>query len=86
MNHSQPMATRDFQGNPLPPEKKEVDEPDNTMRQLLMYDAVKIEGPQKKILEFAESDKLLEDKELIHFNYLCNNLTDKSLYWKTKID
>jgi len=44
------------------------------MRTNLWYDAVKIDGPKKKILEFNDTDKFMDDKELKHFNGLCEVL------------
>jgi hypothetical protein len=34
------------------------------MRTLLYYDAVKVDGPKKKILEFNEKDQFMDAKEL----------------------
>ena len=33
------------------------------MRQALFYDAIKIQGPQKKIMEFQEQHKFMDEKE-----------------------
>lgn len=56
------------------------------MRSYLFYDAVKIDGPKKKILEFNDTDKFMDDKELKYFEQLCNNLSNKDNFWQTKID
>ena len=56
------------------------------MRNCLYYDAVKLDGPKKKILEFVAEGKFLEEKELIHFEYLCNNLADKAKHVTSKMD
>jgi len=56
------------------------------MRQYLNYDIVKIDGPYKKILEFNETDKFLEDKELKHFESLRDILSDKDKFYNTKIN
>jgi len=56
------------------------------MRTSLFYDAVKIDGPKKKILEFNETDKFMDDKELKHFESLCVVLSNKDMFNKTKID
>ena len=41
------------------------------MRQFLWYEAVKIDGPKKKILEFNATDEFLDDKEVKVFESLC---------------
>jgi hypothetical protein len=41
------------------------------MRQFLFYDAVKIDGPKKKLLEFNSESAFFDDKELKHFDGLC---------------
>ena len=46
------------------------------MRQALLYDTVKIDGPKKKILEFNEADNFMAGKELMHFDQLCDILKD----------
>jgi hypothetical protein len=51
------------------------------MKKELLYDAVKIDGPKKKILEFNEADNFLAGKELMHFEQLCEVLKDKAAYW-----
>jgi len=56
------------------------------MKQQLLYEAVKIDGPKKKILEFNEVDKFMDDKDLKHFNSLCEALADKSKYHSTKLN
>jgi phospholipase A-2-activating protein len=87
--HSQGFATRDLSGGSAgggAAAKPQVDEVDNTMRTSLFYDAVKIEGPKKKILEFNETDKFMDDKDLKHFNTLCEVLSNKDMFYKTKID
>ena len=52
-------------------------EVDNTMKHFLFYEAVKIDGPKNKILEFNGTDNFMEDKELKHFESLCGVLADK---------
>ena len=37
------------------------------MKKALLYEAVKVEGPKKKILEFNETDNFMTGKELMHF-------------------
>ena len=37
------------------------------MRSYLFYDAVKIDGAKKKILEFNATDNFMDDKELKSF-------------------
>lgn len=54
------------------------------MRTLLFYDAAKIDGPKKKLLEFNATDSFMDDKELKVFESLCEALSDKDAYWKTK--
>ena len=66
--------------------KPPVEEVDNTMRTSLFYDTVKIDGPKKKILEFNEADKFMDEKEVKHFNSLCEVLVNKDMFYKTKID
>lgn len=81
--HSQSFATRDTSGG-----KKSLvqpNEPDNTMRTSLFYDAVKIDGPKKKILEFNATMNFIEEKELKHFESLCEVLSNKDNFFKTKI-
>ena len=51
------------------------------MKQGLLYEAVKIDGPKKKILEFNEADNFLVGKEVMHFEQLCEILKDKEKYW-----
>jgi hypothetical protein len=53
-------------------------EVDNTMRTMLFYDACKIEGPKKKILEFNATHNFMNEKELKVFETLCTALEDKS--------
>ena len=65
--HSQNFRTRDIGGQ----EKQESNEPDNTMRTILAYDTIKIEGPKKKILEFNAAGNFLDAKELKVFDSLC---------------
>jgi len=55
------------------------------MRTYLYYDAVKIDGPKKKILEFNETDKFMDDKDLKVFEGLCEALKDKDNFYNTKI-
>jgi len=55
------------------------------MRTYLYYDAVKIDGPKKKILEFNETDKFMDDKDLKVFNGLCEVLGNKDKYFTTDI-
>ena len=62
------------------------EEKDNTMRNLLNYDAVKIEGPKKKILEFNQELNVMDEKELKQFENLCACLESKEKFFKTKID
>jgi len=38
------------------------------MRSYLLYDTVKIDGPKKKILEFNEAGKFIEEKEVKYLN------------------
>lgn len=64
----------------------QANEPDNTMRQCLIYDAVKVDGPKGKILEFNSELKSLDDKELKHLDTLCDALADKSKYFNTKLN
>lgn len=61
-------------------------EVDNTMRQLLNYDTIKMDGPKKKIIEFAAADNLLDDKDVKKFEKLCASLADKNNFWQTKLD
>ena len=81
--HSQPFETRQIK------EKKELvqsNEVDNTMRTHLFYDAVKIDGPKKKILEFNAAASFMDDKELKHFESLCEVLASKEKFFLTKIN
>lgn len=55
------------------------------MRTYLYYDAVKIDGPKKKILEFNETDKFMDEKELKIFEGLCEALCNKEKFYHTKI-
>lgn len=55
------------------------------MRTPLYYDTVKIDGAKKKILEFNETEKFMDDKELRHFEALCSALENKTNYHMTKI-
>jgi hypothetical protein len=55
------------------------------MRTYLYYDAVKIDGPKKKILEFNETDKFMDEKDLKVFNTLCDVLSDKAKFYNTEI-
>ena len=72
--HSLSYPTRDV-GGASKPVQEEVD---NTMRTLLNYDAVKIDGPKKKILEFNNELKLLDEKDLKVFDRLCEILNNKN--------
>lgn len=56
------------------------------MRNPLFYDAIKIDGPKNKILEFNATDNFMDEKELKHFESLCNVLSDKSKYFTTKLN
>lgn len=56
------------------------------MRTWLNYDAVKVDGPKKKILEFNSELNILDAKELKTFELLCSTLSDKGNFYKTKID
>lgn len=55
------------------------------MRQFQFFEAVKIDGPKNKILEFNGTDKFMDDKELKHFENLTAALADKNKYFNTKI-
>jgi hypothetical protein len=55
------------------------------MRSLLYYEAVKVDGPKKKILEFNETDKFMDDKDIKIFEGLCENLSVKEKFFQTKI-
>jgi len=65
---------------------QEEEEKDETMRQILMYDAIKIEGPKKKILEFNESLKFLDEKQLKFFDKLCDGIGSKDKYHSSKVE
>lgn len=84
--HSQNFRTRDVTASPSTGTQVKANEPDNTMRTTLYYDTIKIDGPKKKILEFNASDNFLEPKELKVFEALCIVLSDRSVYYKTKIN
>ena len=56
------------------------------MRSILRYETIKIDGPKKKILEFAAADELLDDKDVKKFERLCGYLSDKSNFYNTKLD
>lgn len=56
------------------------------MRTHLYYEAVKIDGPKNKILEFNGQDAFMDEKELKHFETLCQVLSDKNKYYNTKIN
>jgi len=56
------------------------------MRQCLYYEAVKIDGPKNKILEFNATDKFMDDTELKRFEDLCNILSSKEKFFTTKIN
>jgi hypothetical protein len=56
------------------------------MRTTLLYDACKIEGPKKKILEFNATHNFMNEKELKVFESLCTVLEDKSKFYLTKIN
>lgn len=66
--HSLPYATREVPGAAG---SNVEEEKDNTMRTVLLYDTVKIDGPKKKILEFNSAGNMLDDKQLKHFEGLC---------------
>ena len=53
---------------------------------MLYYDAVKIEGPKKKILEFNATNNFMNEKDLKVFEGLCTALEDKNKYHLTKIN
>ena len=55
------------------------------MRTPLYYDTVKIDGAKKKILEFNEKDKFMDEKDLKNFEGLCSALENKDKYHSTKI-
>jgi hypothetical protein len=55
------------------------------MRTPLFYDTVKIDGAKKKILEFNETEKFMDEKELKHFEVLCTAIESKDKYHMTKI-
>jgi hypothetical protein len=81
--HAQPHATREVKKTEQ--QFVQANEVDNTMRQCQFFEATKIDGPKKKILEFNETDNFMDDKELKFFEGLCEVLSDKSQYFKTKI-
>ena len=56
------------------------------MRSFLAYEAVKIDGPKNKILEFNTADNFMDDKELKHFEGLCAALSNKDNFFNTKIN
>ena len=56
------------------------------MRSSLFYDAVKIDGPKKKILEFNSESAFFDEKELKHFEALCQALSNKDKFYDTKIN
>ena len=56
------------------------------MKQFLFYEAVKIDGPKNKILEFNTADNFMDEKELKHFESLCGVLGDKDKFFNTKIN
>lgn len=55
------------------------------MRTSLFYDAVKIDGPKKKILEFNANENFMDEKELKIFEGLCSAIENKDKYHLTKI-
>jgi len=56
------------------------------MRVFLFYDAVKLDGPKKKILEFNGTHNFMNEKDLKVFEGLCTVLEDKNKYHITKIN
>jgi len=56
------------------------------MRTCLFYDAVKIDGPKKKILEFNATHNFMTEKELKVFESLITVLEDKNKFYLTKIN
>lgn len=56
------------------------------MRTCLFYDAVKIDGPKKKILEFNATHNFMNEKDLKVFESLITVLEDKNKYYNTKIN
>ena len=56
------------------------------MRQPLFYEAVKVDGPKNKILEFNQTDNFMDEKELKHFESMCNALSDRANFFNTKLN
>lgn len=50
------------------------------MRKCQFFDANKIEGPKKKILEFIEADNMFEEKEKKWLAYLFEALENIKVY------
>jgi hypothetical protein len=55
------------------------------MRTYLHYDAVKIDGPKKKIMEFNDQEKFMFANDIKVFDGLCAALENKDKYHLTKI-
>ena len=53
--------------------------------QLVFFDAVKVDGPKKKILEFNAELGALEGQELIYFETLCNVLAATQNYHRSEV-
>ena len=61
-------------------------------KQMLYYEAVKIDGPQKKILEFNTAlteegfTGVLVDKELTYFDGLCKVLSKPEFFHSSEVE
>jgi phospholipase A-2-activating protein len=76
--HAKPFRTRDFDGSDASKaEKASKWGPKPSVipfQSSIFYDAVKIEAPRKKILEFNEELKVLDEKDLIYYDQACKVL------------
>ena len=71
--------TRDLSKPSSGPEKK-LELKSIPMRTSLFYEAVKMTGPEKKIREFNEELKTVEEKDMLHLNKLLQVIGDKKNY------
>jgi len=76
--NAKPFKTRDYDGaDAAKAEKLSKWGPKPSVipfQSSIFYDAVKIEAPRKKILEFNEELKVLDEKDLIYYDQACKVL------------
>lgn len=83
--NSLPYATRDL-SKPVVETKKKIELKHLPMNTTLFFDAVKMDGPEKKVREFNEELKsITDDNEMLHLGNVFKVIGEKQHYHSSKL-